>query len=283
MMFKKKSLIIGLILLVVVGFIAINGIKNGSTRNSSPVQKYTSLSNLHNAVPFTFNIPEILVNETDLKYESIAGNMVKIWNDNYLFKAAPFVHEGADVGGNYEVYEFDETYDVSGDTNITLLRIRYNTSDDNIILTWKAGNIAYYLDIKKREDIDNTLAVLNLTSENIVKQSVDEDIEGDIDNTINTFKLDIFNAEISIPEEIVSTIIEDADNEVVVLLIDGTMVLNISKQNNIDESTTKIELQGGYKLSYLKRNPFDSNTDSFKIYNKLIEHIEDIANSFVTL
>ena len=34
------------------------------------------------------------------------------------------------------------------------------------------------------------------------------------------------------------------------LLIDGTMVLNISKQNNIDESTTKIELQGGYKLLF---------------------------------
>ena len=79
---------------MVVGFIAINGIKNGSTKNASPVQKYTSFGNLRNAVSFTFNIPEILVNETDLNYENIAGNMVKIWNDNYLFKAAPLCTKG---------------------------------------------------------------------------------------------------------------------------------------------------------------------------------------------
>ena len=149
-MFKKKSFIIGLVLLSVMTFVAVNGIKSGYKGNSNPIRKYSSVSSLHKESSFNFNVPEVLLNETDLVYENISNYMVNIYNDSYIFRAAPFVHEDADLGGNYDTYDFDKSYDVNGETSITKIRIR--SKDKKIHIKW-VSSVYYYLNISKKHKI----------------------------------------------------------------------------------------------------------------------------------
>lgn len=275
-MFKKKSFIIGLVLLSVMTFVAVNGIKSGYKGNSNPIRKYSSVSSLHKESSFNFNVPEVLLNETDLVYENISNYMVNIYNDSYIFRAAPFVHEDADLGGNYDTYDFDKSYDVNGETSITKLRIRYNEDGENTILTWVSSGVSYYLDIRNRSYTEDILDILGLTMEDL-----DEQIEHEI--SISKTILGIFNAEITIPENISLTVIEDKENEVALFMMENILVFTIGKQNNIEGDVTSIELTSGYKLNYISKDTFEQYNKTLDEYNKLIDNVEEISESFNVL
>lgn len=278
-MFRKKSILIGGVILLVMGVVAVGEVGSGGRSSRDTIQAYSSFNSLYRGVEFGFSIPEALAQENDLKFESVASKMVHISNDNYIFKAAPFVHEGADIGGKYEEYEFDETYNVKGDTSIEMLRVRFNTGE-NVLLNWYSSGVSYYLDVVNAIKFEDAIGLLGLDYGYLNKT---KEIKGSkVSDTKEDF-IEIFNARIKTPKNLSLLLIEDKDSGVAIFLLDGNIVMSIGDKNDIEDSATGIMLKDRYYLWYTNKNPFEETSESFNLYDELIDSMDNIIESFEVL
>ena len=299
---NKKLVLIGTILVVMTGLLYLGQLNSASTISSNMLKLSKGVEQLRQTVNFSFNVPKVLLDEKNLIFNSVGGQLAEIDSNTIKFKAAKLINDNADVTGNYSKYKIDNQYDISGNTVIKSLRIRTNSdklsSMDKAVVNYTTGNIVYSLEINRHCTYTDILDMLELTDGQIKPKSIEK---ATVANTVNSpssgtitsgsdvsydvYQIPSLGCTIRLPKTLstIKTVEGNSGFKYVAFLISGKVILDIEENNYIkyNTDTSKYEsLKGGYTLKYFKTNPFDNNTADHNSYEDITHSMTFIVNSF---
>ena len=315
---NKKLVLIGAVLVIMTGLLYVgnSGIAGVNIINTS--RSFKEIDELRNSANFPFNVPKALLDEKNLTFKNLNGQIIEIGNNTTHFKAAKFVNEGADAGGDYSEYKIDEQYNVSGATTIKHLRIRANSDTmdhmDKVVVNYDTGNIAYSLVIDKPCTYQDIVGLLGLTKGQLEKKDVkrmeekvekkvsekikkadDTDINQKSENTASgkdtnssVYTIPSMGYVVKLPKTVlgIKTVEGSSEFEHITFFISGRPILAIEESNDMEynkEISKSKSLKDGYTLKYYTVNPFKNGTTEFDSYEAIINSIDFIANSFEQL
>lgn len=255
--------------------------------SDSKIKKYSSINEMLNETNRNIIIPNFLLNETNVMVKDTMGMVVEIGNDRLVLKIANYVADEADILGLYEKCEVDNFYEVeTGPYGITSIRYRTGHPDykNCTLVNWHSEHNTYGLMLADIYTEDQVLEMFTISKDMISSKSKDNTantIEESSKILMYTYNYD--NVTFELPVKDNEAAVNIIGNEVNISL-DATLCLIITdtysddKYNSI-EDIEFVKRKDGVCIYYRKNNPFDTGSDSYINYNKIILTIDDITSS----
>lgn len=282
-----------------------NGFNGASTTN--PMSSYDSIADLQRSVNFEFQIPAIVSNGKNLKLFNYLGSMVEIQSDDFTFRAAPFVADGADVSGDYSTYNIDKEYiDESGS-----IKVRYRSNEQSTLINLTMLDMSYSIKFNAVLDEIKAFEQFGINTAGLVPYNKSEIIEEDNHSSDGDKleKTEDTNEKINTPDnnELTFRIFEDKDmgisfmipsivsditgvysnNQLAIML--GNKVVFVIEYYEDGYSADRFngftlkEINESYLIRYIINNEFEKDSQLYKDYYTLIENIDTVANTFNNL
>ena len=289
----SKLFIIALILCALaVGLMFLsynNGINiSGGSKN---IKEYKSISELESNPPFELKLPSFVKDEEEMKIKCTMGSMLEIDTRAYILKAATFVDNNADPLALYDKAKEDVKFTVNN-SDITYLRVRtgYKEYENCTLINWVDGEIAYGLIWADKAELADILITLNINESDLEKytdsSSSDSDTTSDEDNTsdIKFDNITVGDMSLSVPHFETSELTYADLKDMLLFSMDDKMVFVVI-YDNINDHVKDFEGQGeivsdkGVIIRYIKENPFEVGSDSYKNYEIFLKTIAEVSKS----
>lgn len=162
--------------LMIIGNGFTSGLTLGSSSSENQIKEFDSIEKASNTLAFSINVPEDVKNQPNIKIETVSNQMLQVYNDKFIFKAAAFVDYSADPLGLYETAGIDNKYYVDYDsTGYEFFRYRNGYPDypNSKILNWVYDGTAYGILVESKMTEDDALEMLGLTRDDLTKIAED--------------------------------------------------------------------------------------------------------------
>lgn len=277
-------------IIVAISYIAFMGaMKDGLTltnNSNNKIDNMDSIDELLDTVHFPLNIPKYITESDDkLNIELIAGQIVQINTDKFVFKASSFVANDADILGLYEESKLENKYTVkNSDIKYIKYRQQYKDYPNCTLIDWCTDETTYGLMIEADISLDEALKIIGVDKKNIEEYSETADTEVDANSDYTEYSIDGV-LKISLPqfsEEVTHVDTGDASaffaGDTMLFLVD------YSKQdikNGLYSDMDCIDISNDIKIYYDSNNAYDPNTEAYDDYNIWLSAIDDICGTIV--
>lgn len=277
-----------------------------TVKNTNIIESY-SIDSAVRKLGYDIEIPEILYKEPNITSACILGQLIELDNEHITFRAGKGVPEEADILGEYEDWEYSETFVSNNNGNKIEYLLRGTSNSDIRLITWNKSDIYYGIKYKTGLNFDKSFSYLGINSESLEVKEVEKPMDGTNDENLTEYKNNYFKltpppiigknytvVESESPDGILSfsfntfldklglkTIFviyrvksEDADK---LKINDYTLP---STDNNLVLAETEDYL---YTLTYLNTNPFKDGTLEYEAYYTIKNQMKAVMESFEVL
>lgn len=253
---------------------------------------YNNISRLEIAYGNDLCIPEVLLNQENVRYQVYQDGSIGIYNQDFLYRQGKLISTNVNIAGVSGELKFDKQYRLD---NSQIQLVKYQIGSNYTAVSWFTGEEMFGLKLNNYDGYNGMEALLNtigLKSSDLIE--IDDSFNDDILDTHNmrVYEFNSLGISLSIPKmkdcELITSVesIKSGDsNDRVMFILDNKIVLYLEqtatavegfKQNPIYEYSDL----GGYTIGYMRDNPFEADSIYNEQFEIIIDNIDNINNSF---
>ena len=248
--------------------------------NNTNTNRYETLDELVSKSPINLDLPGFVNTYDDLTFEIIAGQIVQIYNNDFVLKVTPYIDINADPLGIYSKSECDNAYTVNN-SDINYMRYRTGNTEfpNSTIINWVLNGSSYGLMVNWHMEFDEVLKLLGITETDIKLIDRTKVVSNNtIDNKYKTIQYKISdNVTIALPA-FRSQYTVDTENNIHIFSFDNKIVFAIMQSHGTDgilDGDGVAQIGNGLCIKYRSTNPFERGTTEYEDYNNLLDMIKN--------
>lgn len=278
---NRKITIVTIIVTILLAFMIVLSFKQGITQEGNYISDYKDLDDLKNSVSFEIIYPSFIYNEKDLEISDLMGQIVEVRNNNFRFKASPFVDIKADVLGIYDELPEDILYGLEeNESNISYFR--YRCSGKQTLINWVRNDTSYGLILDKVVNIEEAKMLVGVNNYKMHEYTSISD-NSITDNLVSYMYVSEANFKFKIPVDI-EVKSEYIFNEANIYLVDNMPVIivaynNLDKYKEMYKNDAKIIEKNNALIFYKTPDMLSEDSKSLENYYKFVLTIDELLKS----